>query len=340
MKKEIPWELIISKLKNELTPGQSEQFDQWLAIEGNSEIYVQLEQLWNEVRSEASEYEPDVAEQWKKLAARLKFSESEKGSEQRKAQRVALKPSALWRRIAAAAAIVLIAGLGGYLISDNANSRKVPAMAYSTVSGKSKMLLPDGTEVWLHNETSLNYDAGFGRKQRNVSFEGEAYFEVAHNKRVPFIVKTDGISVKVYGTKFNLRNRPEEEKITVSLLEGSVAVQKGDSLTMLRPGEEAVVDKKTGTVSKAVADVAFAANWSGESLEFNGKSLEYITRYLSNWYDVKIDLDENGVKSDFAYTFTVKDETLEEIVRLISRISPIEYYFDEANTLHISVEPE
>ena len=91
---------------------------------------------------------------------------------------------------------------------------------YSNLSGKSKVLLPDGSEVWMHTETSLQYGSQMNKDERIVNVTGEAYFDVAHDADKPFIVQTEGMRIVVHGTKFNVDAFPGSENTLVSLVEG------------------------------------------------------------------------------------------------------------------------
>lgn len=82
---------------------------------------------------------------------------------------------------------------------------------YSNLSGKSKVLLPDGSEVWMHTETSLQYESQMNKDERIVNVTGEAYFDVAHDADKPFIVQTEGMRIVVHGTKFNVDAFPGSE---------------------------------------------------------------------------------------------------------------------------------
>ena len=98
-------------------------------------------------------------------------------------------------------------------------------LSYSVESprgSKLKLSLPDGTSVWLNADSKLLYDNNFGINNRNVTLCGEGYFEVSKNKNLPFQVVSDDIKVEVLGTKFNVKNYPEDPNIKVALLEGSV----------------------------------------------------------------------------------------------------------------------
>ena len=209
-------------------------------------------------------------------------------------------------------------------------------LSYNTVSGKSKVVLSDGTIVWLHSNSAISCDAKFGRKTRTVNVTGEAFFEVQKDEKHPFIVKSGEISATVYGTKFNFRSRPEEDRMSVSLTEGSLGVESADMSVMLSSGEEAHYYKSTGTLRKMVSSNPFVATWANQSIRFVQRPLDYIVENMAVWYDTEIILEGFNPDKAYAFTFSITDEPLEEIVRLISRVTPIEYTFD-INKLTIKI---
>lgn len=119
---------------------------------------------------------------------------------------------------------------------------------YSNLSGKSKVLLPDGSEVWMHTETSLQYESQMNKDERIVNVTGEAYFDVAHDADKPFIVQTEGMRIVVHGTKFNVDAFPGSENTVVSLVEGSVSLETETENRFLKPGETATFNRKTLTL--------------------------------------------------------------------------------------------
>jgi ferric-dicitrate binding protein FerR (iron transport regulator) len=245
------------------------------------------------------------------------------------------------RRMIAVAAAAVIAAIVGLHVVDFMDKNSISTrFQYSTLSGKSKVYLPDGTLVWLHNNSTISYNSDFGQKDRTVSFVGDAYFEVAHNEAVPFTVETGDITVKVHGTKFNLRNRDKEAETTVSLVEGSVSVVSDRQVAKITPGYEAIYNKNSDIIYTEKGDVELAKNWASEAISFNGKTLSYITERLERWYDVDIQVNEKGLDDAATYSFTVHDEPMEEIMRYMVHINKrITYKFDLNNTLHINVKP-
>jgi ferric-dicitrate binding protein FerR (iron transport regulator) len=329
MNRELPWHLITGRLKDTLTVAESAEFDKWLAQEGNSELFANFTDIWNDVRADVATLDPDIDSRRNQLIAHINKSKQVK--------RRRLRPT----MIAVAASVAAIFAIGLWAVDKWSVPTTPDEFRYSTLSGKSKVYLPDGTLVWLHNNSSISYNDSFGDSRRDVEFTGEAYFEVAHNKSVPFTVRTGDLTVRVHGTKFNLRNRTMENKTTVSLVEGSVSVVSDRDAEMITPGYEAVYNKTSDRIYTAKGDVELARDWASESISFNDKSLEFIAERLSKWYDVDIHLTGRTSGDDITYSFTVRHEPLEEIVRLIKHLNPaVNYAFDEHNTLYINVKPK
>ena len=109
-----------------------------------------------------------------------------------------------------------------------------------TSTHKSEVTLPDGTIVWLNNNTKLIYPEAFSSTERSVYLEGEAYFKVTKNKARPFVVKSQGQEIKVLGTSFNVRNRPNEDLAETTLISGAVSLRfNNDSVPVrLNPNEQ------------------------------------------------------------------------------------------------------
>ena len=103
-----------------------------------------------------------------------------------------------------------------------------------------RLVLPDGSKVWLNASSSLHFPTVFNGNERNVDLTGEAYFEIAKNKEKPFHVNVNGYQVEVLGTHFDVNAYADEGAIRTSLLEGSVKIKKGNISGLLKPGEQGV----------------------------------------------------------------------------------------------------
>jgi len=152
--------------------------------------------------------------------------------------------------------------------------------------GQYHVILSDGTNVFLNAASSITYPASFFGNHRTVQITGEAYFEVEHDKRRPFLVKCNGQTVQVLGTHFNINAYPEEPSIKTTLLQGSVEVSVRGRSNKIKPGQQARVSN--AAISVADVDVDQAIGWKNGDFIFNGEDMETVMRQIARWYDVSI----------------------------------------------------
>lgn len=182
--------------------------------------------------------------------------------------------------------------LGGKLSYDliNKNAKEV---VYNTIStpkgGQYQLELPDGSLVWLNATSSIHFPTAFVGKERKIEITGEAYFEIAKNREMPFIVAVNGAEVQVLGTHFNVNAYNDEEDVKTTLLEGSVKFVNGDNTNILKPGQQSQL-AKNGTV-KVMNDVNVddVVAWKNGLFAFENANIETVMRQLSRWYDVEIE---------------------------------------------------
>lgn len=197
----------------------------------------------------------------------------------------------------------------GCLIRKTANGRIVyeaPASAgkasgYNTIEtpngGQYEVRLPDGTGVWLNAASSLRYPSAFSGKRRQVELSGEAYFEVAPDKKHPFIVKNRAQEIEVLGTHFNVNGYSDQKDMRTTLLEGRVKVSlKGSSgSAVLNPGEQSFIG--AGKIRVSAVEPSYAIAWKNGYFRFDGKPLETTLKEIARWYDVSIVFENSGLES-------------------------------------------
>lgn len=154
--------------------------------------------------------------------------------------------------------------------------------------GEYRVVLPDGTGVWLNASSSLRFPTAFTGKDREVELQGEAYFEVAQNPKQPFRVKVNDLEVDVLGTHFDVMAYPDEESVNTSLLQGSVRVTRGAEARLLKPGEEARLNRGAGVFQVAEADTDRVVAWKNGLFLFEGATIEEVMRQVSRWYDIDV----------------------------------------------------
>jgi len=333
MKPKLPWDIIISKLSGNISEEDTINFNKWLELDDNSQLFNQLQIVWENIQNKVAHYEPDVEYYWKELSKRIQDIKSDTSETETSESNTKYIPFKRFYRIAVAASILLaITFTGAYYLGKNNPTNPSTVQTYSSLTGKSKVILPDGTEVWLHSNTILSYNSNFTSTTREVNMNGEAYFSVTHDTNKPFIVHSDGASVMVHGTKFNVNSYETSQNILVSLYKGSVSMKAANKDVMLKPGEEGHYDKQNNTLEVKKGDVEFAKSWTSDQLRFENKNLRYVCKYLSKWYSVDINIDP-AIANNQSYTFTVRGESLEEIIRIMARINSIDYQFNDDKKL-------
>ncbi len=155
--------------------------------------------------------------------------------------------------------------------------------------GEYRLELCDGTKVWLNSESEITFPTQFADSVRTVALRGEAYFEVKSDTAHPFVVKTDLLSVRVLGTSFNLMTYADDPTVETTLITGSLQVIRNEETTLLAPGMQARLDKRSDTMTtRAVYAESYAA-WARRMFVFFNEPVESICRKLARWYDVDID---------------------------------------------------
>ena len=335
MEKKLPWDIIISKLRGNLDEEATLNFENWLEEDNNRQLFKQLQTVWENIQNKVATYEPDLEYYWNELSARInKFDNQLIASDSRQPETKSIPLKRFYRIVAAASILLIVTFSGAYYLGRNNTSNQSAALSYSSLTGKSKVILPDGTEVWLHSNTTLSYNPNFSSNTREVNMSGEAYFSVTHDANKPFIVHSSDASVTVYGTKFNVNAYESSQNILVSLFEGSVSMKAANNNVMLKPGQEGHYDKLYNILDVKDGDVEFAKSWTNDKLQFQNKNLRYVCRYLAKWYATDINID-SSIADNQSYSFTLSDESLEEVVRILTRINSFDYQFSEDNKLII-----
>ena len=195
--------------------------------------------------------------------------------------------------------------------------------------GEYRLILPDGTKVWLNAMTTLRYPVQFNKDIREIEMTGEAYFEVAKvvkaGKRVPFIIHTGSQKLEVLGTVFNLQHYGQ--KIVTTLLEGKVKLNFAGSDhdgQYLSPDEQATFDMASNRVKKIQVDPFYFSAWKDGKFAFEKTAIEEVMETISRWYDVEV-IFKNELK-DFQFSGTIsKYEDINKLLQTIELVGGIHF---------------
>jgi len=223
-------------------------------------------------------------------------------------------------RIAAILILTITTSISSYYIYTDYSS-KHNMLSYETIvphGSQSKIILPDGTVVWLNSGSTLKYDNSYGRKNRTVLLTGEGYFDVTKAPNKPFFVYADQIKIKVLGTVFNVRAYSDEKKVEVNLLEGKIDVSlKDEPSLILLPNEEMVYNKRENRIYSYKVDASRSATWISGKLCFVEASLQDISKDLERRYDVKIIIKSQKIKDELFSGSLDLNQPIEKILEYI-----------------------
>lgn len=202
-----------------------------------------------------------------------------------------------------------------------------------------KVILSDGTEVWLNNMSVLIALEPFESDFRRVKLIGEAYFDVAHNAEKPFIVETIGLKAEVLGTSFSMNAYPQLKHKEISLYEGSVKIRPEENPQksfLVKPGEKVKVSDNNSKFFVSKIDKRESAAWRQGILDFRNEELFNIARKLERKFNTRIFIasEETG---KLRFTAEFENEPLEKILLLLNEAKDINYSFTEEGVIISSV---
>lgn len=200
-------------------------------------------------------------------------------------------------RLAVQSGSIIVKSANGQIEYQKADSLH-RAVMYNTLStpkgGQFKLVLPDGSLVWLNAASSITYPTAFTGAGRTVRVTGEAYFEVARNADAPFRVQVKDMDVQVLGTHFNINAYDDEASVNTTLLEGAVRVVKGEQQQLLQPGQQAQLPGSGGIIRVIPhVDEETVMAWKNGYFSFHHTSLPKVMRELARWYNVDIEYRGN-----------------------------------------------
>lgn len=192
---------------------------------------------------------------------------------------------------------------GGEIAYQNTSGEITRKMEYNTLSNPRgskvvNIVLADGSKVWLNAGSALTYPVAFIGNERKVSVSGEAYFEIAHDASKSFVVNKGSMNIQVLGTHFNVNSfEDDSQEAEVTLLEGLVKINNGSSTGLLKPGQQAKVNKEVKIVSDVDLDAVMA--WKNGYFSFDHASLQNVLKQVSRWYDVNVVYKGNNRSREF-----------------------------------------
>ena len=324
-------ELIANYLTEGLDKNALDELKTWIAASAeNQQYFIRQREIWFSAvsREAASVYDKDKA--FENFRNRV---ESQK--EIQSTSRRGFSLSALWRYAAVVAIIIAVGCISYWQGEVNVKDTFADISVEAPLGSKTKLYLPDGTLVWLNAGSRMTYSQGFGVDNRKVELEGEGYFEVKRNEKIPFFVKTKDLQLQVLGTKFNFRDYPEDHEVVVSLLEGKVELNnllKKEKEAFLAPDERAILNKANGLMTVETVTASNASQWTDGYLFFDEELLPDIVKELERSYNVNIHIANDSLnKFRFYGNFVRREQSIQEVLDALASTEKIQYKIEERN---------
>jgi ferric-dicitrate binding protein FerR (iron transport regulator) len=290
-------ELMAAYLSGNIAAAEQEELLAWVADSSEGQkFFDNAVTLWDLTAQMAyPDFSAQKANAWEKVDARLTDAPvtAAKGSEK------GIIVSFNYRRWMAAAAIALLLVAGWWTLQPSGNT----AVIASTLNDEqSELTLPDGTSIWLNENTYLTYEEVNG--ERRVQLEGEAFFDVATDSLQPFRIYAGEAITTVLGTSFNIRAYPEEESVEVSVKEGKVALETQTKApdaevvaqkVELLPGDKGVFVKETAAIATKEEEAKNSTAWKDGKLDFEDVPLSEAIKVMERYYEVDIELATEGL---------------------------------------------
>ena len=235
-----------------------------------------------------------------------------------------IKNNIIWRWLSYTAAILLLTGIiSGYFLLYRSNSLK-----YTTVSAdpgnKANIILPDSSRVIINSASSIQYNSDFNKDDRNLILQGEAFFDVSHNKSKPFIIILGDTKVKVLGTAFVINAYKEDEEIDIILNKGKIEFISAGKSVLLKPNDRLIYNKSTHIIAVSKINADDYLGWITNRLRFENETLEAITKKISRMHNKKFVFENKDVKQ-YRFSGTVDISSLHTALNMIAQTAPISY---------------
>ena len=297
-------------LSNSATADEMKELDEWIA--SNEDFHDWLE---NQVDDSSAEMD---AEKQADILAKI----HEKIAVQSK-QKFVLPG---WAKTVAAVALIVLMAVSAAIYFRSNQPNMIQYAEIGALRGqKASVTLPDGTKITLNSESTLKYSTNYNQSDRAVELVGEAYFEVAKNKKIPFVVKAGKLEIEAKGTAFNIKAYPTDNSISTTLTEGKIEVKTPVDVLNMIPNERMEYNNTDQTFRKlTLTDAEGSIGWLNDELSFENATLAEVVANFSRIYNIDIQFASESIKEQ-RFTGKINNNSLLSVLRIISLTSPIRF---------------
>lgn len=302
-------ELITKCLSKTATEAEKQELWNWICLSReNEDFYFRMKDLYEAGNWKSLKIEAQTPRSWEQLKDKIQNEQKE----------TAPKYIRLLQVLKYAAVLIIGVVISAMFFQKNTNTDLTNNIV-TGIGERTQVVLPDGTRIWVNSCSSVSYSYDYGTNSRNVYLKGEAYFQVAKNKELPFIVHSSGMRIQALGTSFNVSAYDNDGELSAVLLEGSISFKQSDgNEEVLTPGQKLTFSKASQkTAIEQVNAEAYVA-WSHGETRFEHLKMEEITKRLQRIYHVTFVLDNEKIKN-MHFTGTFRNyESLDQILKVIN----------------------
>jgi len=308
-------ELAAKYLSQNTTPAEVQELEAWVsARRENKEQFIEYKKVWLLTKIEENKKAIDVTKKWKETEHQL-FSKKEE------AKIIPFKPKKHPKRWLSIAATITLLLVGSWLYFTYFQVNEI--YIANTQNEPQTIELSEGSQVILNQESSVRFTIDKKEKRRSVELTGDAFFEVAKDENLPFVIQAADVEVEVLGTAFYVDARAQEDAIQVIVESGRVAVRANEEEQVLTPNEQAIYTKSTQSFEKQNNEDDNFNALKTNTLAFENASLEIVVFALNRQYNANVRLGNEALK-DCEIDATYKDKSLDAILTILSSTFGIE----------------
>jgi ferric-dicitrate binding protein FerR (iron transport regulator) len=312
-------ETIAKYILGEMSTSEMQQFEETISAHPENEKLInEMRKDWNMI---GQVKQPNADKAWEQLYSRF---EQESLLESNKTVPIVRKEWMSW-----AAAILILVTVGSVYLFSGALSNSV---VVETTSDPNTLVhsLSDGSTVYLSANSKLTFSKKFGRKNRQITLSGEAFFDVAKNAKMPFIIETDEADVKVLGTSFTVKsNRNAPFEVTVKTGTVSISQRNNNDAVIATAGYK--VELVNNQLTKSLSTLTDSPIWQNQRLQFKDETLANLVLVINKTYNSNITIDPT-VDGNRKLTVTFYNNSIQSIVDVICATLSVEAKFDD-NTI-------
>lgn len=322
------WYLAAKALSDNLTETEAYEWAVFLQDDDFRYNFTKLQKHWESI-GQMPYADIDKEADWQKVMSRIKSKQTASTK---------ILPDVL-RYAAVFAGLIVIAGIA-WMVGFKNTDIPVATTIQAPKGARTHIVLPDSSTVWLNAETKISFDQHFGKDNRNITLEGEAYFDVKKNQ-VPFNIHTADIDIAVLGTAFNVKAYHDDGTVSTTLIRGSLKVthlgHQGElESVILQPGEKVSLRKSADvtpsfTLDKNIDAIA-ESEWKDGWLTVRGESLSDLAKKIERLYNVTIKFEDEQLQH-YRYNGRIQQLSLEQVLYALSLTSPVNYTVHEKDVV-------